>query len=151
MAISKRGKTYKTGHLTVDGQHTELFAMVKELHDAITANKDKDILFPKLEKLAKYTVEHFRTEENLMSRINYPHFEKHREKHQALTQEVQEIVEKYRSGKAVLSLTLSSYLAKWLQHHIREDDAALAEYLTEKPESSAAKAGWSLQNKKSNN
>ena len=143
MAIAEWGDTYKTGHQTVDSQHKELFAMVNELHDAIMANKDKDILFPTLEKLARYTAEHFRTEENLMSRINYPHLEKHREKHQALTKEVQEIAEKYRSGKAVLSLTLSSFLAKWLQHHIRQDDVALVKYLNEQPESSATKAGAS--------
>lgn len=141
MPIAQWGDAYKTGHETVDTQHQALFRMVNELHDAIIANKDRSVLFPTLEKLAKYTVEHFKTEEALMTSIHYPHYPKHREKHQALTKEVQEITEKYRSGKAVLSMTLSTFLAKWLQHHIKEDDVALVKYVKEHPETLAAKAG----------
>ncbi len=141
MSIAQWDDSYKTGHQTVDGQHQQLFGMVNELHDAIVANKAKDVLIPTLEKLAKYTVEHFQTEEGLMSKIDYPHLSTHRKKHQALTQEVLDLMEKYRSGKAVLSITLSNFLAKWLQHHIKEDDVALVKYLKEHPESLAAKSG----------
>lgn len=141
MPIAQWGDTYKTGHETVDTQHQALFRMVNELHDAIIANKDQSVLFPTLERLAKYTVEHFKTEEALMTRISYPHYSRHREKHQALTKEVQELAEKYRSGKAVLSMTLSTFLAKWLQHHIKEDDVALVKYLKEHPETLTAKSG----------
>jgi len=73
MPIAQWGDTYKTGHETVDTQHQALFRMVNELHDAIIANKDQSVLFPTLERLAKYTVEHFKTEEALMTRISYPH------------------------------------------------------------------------------
>lgn len=141
MPIAQWGDTYKTGHDTVDTQHQALFRMVNELHDAIIANKDQSVLFPTLERLAKYTVEHFKTEEALMTRVHYPLYSKHREKHEALTKEVQEIAEKYRSGKAVLSMTLSTFLAKWLQHHIKGDDVALVKFLKEHPETVSAKAG----------
>jgi hemerythrin len=139
--IAQWDNTYKTGHQAVDAQHQQLFEMVNELHDAIVAKKANDVLVPTLEKLAKYTVEHFRTEEGLMNSVHYPHLATHRQKHQALTKEVLELMEKYRTGKAVLSLTLSSFLAKWLQHHIKEDDVALVKYLKEHPESLAAKSG----------
>lgn len=141
MPIAQWDNTLKTGHQTVDTQHYQLFGMVNELHDAIVANKTKEVLFPTLEKPAKYTVEHFQTEEGLMSKIQYPNLAAHQKKHQALTKEVQELMEKYRSGKAVLSLTLSNFLAKWLQHHIKEDDVALVKYLKEHPGSVAAKSG----------
>ena len=141
MSIATWDQSYETGHPTVDTQHQKLFGMVNELHEAIVAKRANDVLAPTLEKLAKYTVEHFRTEEGFMTKINYPRLSEHRQKHQQLTKEVQELIEKYRSGKAVLSITLSSFLAKWLQHHIKEDDFALVKYLKEHPESTAAKAG----------
>ena len=133
--------SYKTDYETVDSQHKQLFAMVNELHEAITANKAKEVLQPTLEKLATYTIEHFRTEEGLMTRIHYPALNTHQSKHQQLTKEVQDLIEKYRSGKAVLSITLSNFLAKWLRHHIKEDDVALVKYLNEHPEALAATSG----------
>jgi len=141
VAIAVWDNSYKTGHQAVDAQHQQLFGLVNELHDAIVSRKDKDVLIPTLEKLAKYTIEHFQTEEGLMSSVQYPNLVTHRLKHQALTKEVRELMDKYRTGKAVLSLTLSAFLAKWLQHHIKEDDFALVQYLKEHPESLAAKSG----------
>jgi len=141
MPIAKWDDSYRTGHDLVDTQHQELFRMVNDLHDAIVAEKSKDILAPTLEKLAKYTVEHFRCEEGLMNQMQYPALSAHRKKHEDLTKEVKVLVENYRSGRAVLSITLSNFLANWLRHHIKEDDAALVKYLRSRSGTVAAKSG----------
>ena len=141
MSIAKWDNSYKTGHDLVDAQHQQLFSMVNELHDSIMADRSKEVLTPTLEKLAKYTVEHFRTEEGFMTKIQYPRLNEHRQKHQQLTKEVQELIENYRSGKAVLTVTLSNFLVKWLCHHIKEDDVALVKYLNSHPAEMAAKGG----------
>ena len=133
MPIAVWDNSYKTGHELVDKQHEELFRMVNGLHDAIVANKGKEVLGPTLQELAKYTIEHFRDEEALMASIQYPLLPTHKAKHDALTQEVAQLLEKFRDGKLVLSMTLSSFLAKWLQHHIKEDDIALIRYLKTHP------------------
>jgi hemerythrin len=125
----------------VDAQHQELFRMVNDLHDAIVAGKGKDVLQPTLEKLAKYTMEHFRSEEALMAEIKYPALGTHKNKHDELTRQVKELVEKYRTGKAVLGVTLSSFLADWLRHHIKEDDMALIKYTQTHPVALTAKSG----------
>ena len=138
MPIAVWDDNLKTGHTTVDSQHKQLFAMVNELHEAIVAKKQKEVLSPVLEKLAKYTVDHFRTEEDFMSGISYPELAAHRQKHQKLTKEVQEIIEKYRTGQAVLPITLSNFLANWLRHHIKEDDVALVKYMNANRESPAS-------------
>jgi len=139
--IAKWDDSYKTGHKIVDTQHQELFRMVNELHDGIVANKGKEILQPTLEKLAKYTIEHFRSEEALMTEVKYPALSAHKRKHDDLTKQVKELIEKYRTGKAVLSMTLSNFLADWLRHHIKEDDMALIKYLQAHPGGLAAKSG----------
>ncbi|MBS1797472.1 MAG: hemerythrin family protein [Acidobacteria bacterium] len=129
MPIAIWNDNYKTGHAVVDRQHQELFQMVNQLHDSIVAGKGKDVLQPTLEKLARYTIQHFGTEEALMMQTHYPLLAVHRQKHQALAQKAKEIIEGYKSGKNVLTITLSQFLADWLSHHINEDDKALIDYL----------------------
>ena len=140
MPIAQWDASYKTGHDMVDTQHENLFKMVNELHDAIVAEKGKEVLAPTLEKLAKYTIDHFKDEEGLMSKINYPAIALHRQKHEDLTNEVKALVAKYKSGQAVLSITLSNFLAKWLRHHIKEDDVALIKHMKANAASPALKA-----------
>ncbi|MBX7218842.1 MAG: bacteriohemerythrin [Blastocatellia bacterium] len=129
MSIALWDDSFLTGHHLVDTQHQELFHMVNHLHDAIIAQKDKEILSSLLEKLTHYTVEHFEAEEALMVKINYPHLTVHQRKHNELAQQAKEIIENYRTGKYVLSITLSRFLSNWLRHHIKEDDMALVQYI----------------------
>ena|SRR5579864_1305731 len=129
MEIAKWDDSYKTGHIVVDTQHQELFRMVNQLHTAIMEDRAKEILMPTLEKLAGYTLEHFRSEEHLMAKVNYPAMSAHKQMHQELTNEVKELIEKYKSGRTALTITLSNFLAKWLRHHIKEADLALVKYI----------------------
>lgn len=132
MSIAIWSDKFKTGHPVVDRQHQELFQMVNSLHDAIVAGKGKDVLQPTLEKLAKYTIQHFGTEEALMLQASYPNLIPHRQKHHQLADKAKEIIEGYKSGKIVLSITLSQFLSDWLSHHINEDDKALIDFLNKR-------------------
>jgi hemerythrin len=116
---------YRTGHATVDSQHQRLFGMVNELHEAIVGGKAKEHLSKSLEALAKYCVEHFATEERLMTSQDYPGYVEHKRKHDELTSKATEIITGYQSGKLVLPVTLSQFLADWLRHHIGEEDQKL--------------------------
>jgi len=107
--------------------------MMSKLHDAIVADRGREVLGPTLQELAKYTQEHFAEEERLMDAIHYPQLAAHRKKHEGLTRQVQELQAKFRDGKIVFSMTVSSFLAEWLKHHIKEDDVALVEYMKTHP------------------
>ena len=85
MNIAQWDESFKTGDGVVDTQHQELFGMVNDLHNAIVANKGREVLALAFDKLAKLTIEHFETEEGLMERIDYPSLTAHRQKHQVLT------------------------------------------------------------------
>lgn len=141
MDVAIWNDSYKTGHNLVDKQHQGLFKMVNELHHAILNDQAHAILTPTFEKLARYTVEHFRCEEELMDKYAYPAKAAHKQKHDELTKEVKELVEKFRTGKAVLTMTLSNFLAKWLRQHIKEDDMTFVKYVQSRSQSAAAKSG----------
>jgi hemerythrin len=122
MTIAIWNDSYLTGNQAVDNQHQELFKMVNDLHHAIVSGHGKELTGPTLDRLVSYTVSHFKSEEELMRLVNYPAYGQHRTKHLALTDEVSEFVSKYRRGEFVLSTTVSSFLANWLAHHIKQDD-----------------------------
>lgn len=140
MGIAVWDDSYLTGNSTVDSQHKHLFHMVNELHDAIVAGKGTAVLTPTLTELAKYTIQHFRSEEELMAAAGYPARAVHQKKHEDLTHQVKDLVAKYQSGQCVLTITLSNFLADWLRHHIKEDDFALVKYLKAHPATQGASA-----------
>jgi len=125
MAIAIWDDAYLTGDAAVDLQHRNLFKMVNELHDAVVAGKGKEVLKPTLGKLAAYTIEHFGVEERLMQRAGYPGYPGHKAKHDALTTQAKTLIANYDSGKAVLTITLSQFLADWIRHHINEEDKGM--------------------------
>jgi hemerythrin len=147
MAIAIWDDSYRTGNLTVDTQHQELFRMVNHLHNAIMGGTSKEILTPTLTELAKYTIDHFASEEALMVAANYPALAEHRRKHEDLTKQVKELAEKYRSGTVVLTITLSNFLADWLRHHIKKDDIALVKYLKDLPAQSSFPAATLIRSR----
>lgn len=150
MAIAIWDDSYRTGNIDVDTQHQHLFEMVNDLHDAIMSGKSKEASVPTLIKLAKYTFDHFRSEEDLMVTVNYPGMASHRRKHEDLNKRVKELVEKYRADKCVLTITLSNFLADWLRHHIKEDDMALVKYVKAHPPHKESGSS-SLRSAKANN
>jgi hemerythrin-like metal-binding protein len=129
MPIAQWDPKYVTGHKPVDEQHKMLFGMVNNLHDAIISGKGPEVLGPTLQELARYTIEHFAEEEKLMASINYVNSAEHKSKHDALTTQVKDLLDRYATGKLALSMTLSTFLANWLQHHIKEDDILLIQHM----------------------
>lgn len=129
MGIAIWNDSYLTGDATVDLQHRNLFKMVNELHDAVVASKGKEVLQATLKKLGAYTIEHFGIEERLMQRAEYPGYEGHKAKHELLANQARQLIADYETGKAVLSITLSHFLADWLRHHINEEDKGMITWL----------------------
>lgn len=122
-------ESYATGDLIVDDQHKQLFAMVQGFHDALVANTHKDLMIPTLERLAKYTAEHFAAEEQLMLQSNYPGYAKHKSRHEDLTRQALEVMEKYKSGQLTLPISVAQFLGNWLRHHIDNEDKKMIAWL----------------------
>ncbi len=123
---------YETGHDEVDRQHRRLFEMVNELHEAMAKGHGREALEPVMKALAAYTLEHFATEEALMRSVGYPHLERHRDKHEALARQVEELLLRFSKGFLTIPSTLSRFLADWLKHHIREEDMAFITWMRER-------------------
>jgi hemerythrin-like metal-binding protein len=120
---------YSVGIGSIDGQHQNLFAIARELYDAMSAGRGKQALARILDRLVQYTGVHFAHEERLMEQCSYPDYLKHKAEHDALAKRVKEFQTDYEGGRVSLTPTLLHFLKDWLQHHIQERDTAYSPYV----------------------
>ncbi|AFZ44458.1 hemerythrin-like metal-binding protein [Halothece sp. PCC 7418] len=141
MKIAFWRSEYETGFDTVDQQHQHLFDIINRLHEAMSSGHGREVIEETLEEMINYTIEHFSTEEKLMIKAHYPLYKEHKQIHDQLTQEVQEIAEKVAQREHLITVEVSHFLTQWLIHHIKGEDLKMIRFLREKnvlePEMSA--------------
>ncbi len=122
MALLDWNDSYSVGVATIDRQHAGLFGMVNDLHAAMMKGQAKAVLGSLLDKLVKYTHEHFAYEEKMMEAAKYPNLSAHRVRHRDLTKQVEEFAARYKKGDASLNIELIRFLSDWLTKHILHED-----------------------------
>lgn len=122
----KWSATLSIGVEEVDAQHKQLFAIVKELQDAIALCKGQKRMHQILEKLITYTETHFRDEEAYMQEIGYPDLENHRHEHEQLVQKVRRFQRRLEMER--ISMPVLEFLINWVGHHIMTSDQEIGRY-----------------------
>lgn len=120
---------YSTGNQQMDNQHKKLFGYIQDLHEAMQVGKGKDILEKTLDGLIDYTRTHFKDEEELLKKYNYPGLLAQQIEHERLTTTVIDLQEKFKKGQAALSVTTSNFLKDWLMDHILGTDKKYGPFL----------------------
>lgn len=116
--------TLSVGIKTIDAQHKVLVDTLNELHDAMLAGKAKALTGPILQKLLRYTRDHFYAEEAMMATSSYEGLAQHKVRHRDLTQQVEGYVTRFEHGESTLNLHLMHFLRDWLTQHIQKEDRA---------------------------
>lgn len=129
LVFAKWKEEYHTGNKKIDEEHKQLFLLVNELHNAMKKGHGKEILQETLDKLIKYTIQHFTHEEILMLSKSYPRYKQHKEQHTELTYKVKELRAKFVAGNTNINVELLHFLHQWLTHHIKGEDLKLFKYL----------------------
>jgi len=98
------------------------------MHEAIQERHAKEVVRDILNDLASYTKTHFVVEESLMRILNYPDYEAHKEEHDSLIAQMEELQGKVDAGKASVNFELMYFLKVWLTKHIMESDKAYSSH-----------------------
>ena len=106
----------------MDAEHRQLIALVNELNDAMKAGKAKDELDRVFDELARYTRNHFASEEHWMAQAGYPHLDKQKAEHAELLNQVVAFKQAYDAGEAMISVKLMGFLRDWVRNHIQKSD-----------------------------
>jgi hemerythrin-like metal-binding protein len=129
MALVKWSDSLSVQDEELDSQHQHLIELLNQLYDAMRSGQGSDVLGTTLEELVDYTKEHFRSEEALCERADYPDLEKHREQHRRLVAQVSDLQDKFQNGSILLSVEVLQFLQKWVTEHIVQSDSQYAPYI----------------------
>ena len=118
---------FETGLAIVDRQHQQLVNLINQLGmGADEANPEH--IDQTLVKLTHYTVYHFQSEEEIMTRarVAATHADKHRATHRQFIAQVAEWTARRERQEAVNLRQLLDFLSNWLIFHILGDDQSLS-------------------------
>lgn len=119
-----------TGNALIDSEHRELFAAVNNLMDACTQGKGRDQIQKTVQFLSDYVAKHFRDEEGLQTKSNYPGYPAHKQFHDGYRRKLAEVSQVLmREGASVKALGDLNGVVAILVSHIRTEDKRLARHI----------------------
>ncbi len=126
------GEHLSVGVKVFDDEHKQLVQLVNKLNQALQAGSAKKTMEEILQNLVNYTKIHFTHEEDYMVLYDYPEYAKHKQEHEALTNQVMDFLQRYNAGKASFSLELMNFLKDWLTKHILGSDKKYKDFFLAK-------------------
>ncbi len=120
-----------TGVQEIDDQHKELISRINGVLAACNERKGKEVVEETLDFLGAYVIEHFRAEERLQQRYNYPAYDLHKDLHDQFIERLNELKRKFGEEGANLTLVLqvNRAIVEWFIAHINKVDKEFANYM----------------------
>jgi len=127
-------KENELGIASIDGQHKEMFRYANRIYDLLIIRTEKSVDFDEINlvvmELKEYIKFHFRTEEELFERYQYPDAMDHIEEHKAFMEYMETLdIKDIISQEVEFLKELIEKLANWVFHHMITTDYLFKEYL----------------------
>ena len=117
---------YSVGDPSLDAQHQQLIGVINELYDAMEKKSMQQAVKPILDRLVKYTFEHFKREEEMMAAVEYPELIEHKALHDKIRQNTLDLKD---NADFVTGQNLLAFLKQWWMGHIQSEDKKYAPFL----------------------
>jgi hemerythrin-like metal-binding protein len=115
---------YSVGNDLMDTQHKMLFTLINDFF----MDDKKEMIQATFEKIAEYIKVHFESEEKLLKDIKYPERSGHIQKHRALANKFEQIVQKSHTYSSEEHDKIALFLYRWLTNHILKEDMDYKSY-----------------------
>lgn len=124
----------------IEMQHKDIDEAVKNIYEACTKPKDKEVILKLIYTLDKYVTEHFKDEEYLAEIVGFPKLEYLKKDHEyfravyyRLRYHYNYYDENAKDYKYIcmFAIHLAKTLEEWLKFHLKTLDRELMEYLQE--------------------
>ncbi len=116
-----------TGIDKVDQQHKQLIETVNSLLEAVKNGEPKVKVDETIKFLSDYVITHFKTEEEVMIKHQYPEYEKHKNIHDNFVKDFKELIKK--RNELSFTFKLQSKVGEWLINHIHNVDKKMAKFI----------------------
>jgi len=116
--------------VSLDRQHQEMVEAMNRLLDLVEEGAPADDCRVQLQAVVAEARDHFVQEERLMRNIGFPHFHRHKEKHDKLLSEIDVFMETFQDRMEQKHFRyIQSYLKYWLLRHLMSEDQKIKTYL----------------------
>lgn len=123
-------KQLMTGVVEIDTEHLTLIESIDELHEALKSGKGKVVVLETMNFLRNYTKIHFKHEEALLEKYDYPDLERHKKLHMEFIAEITrlgDLIAETNDTNSIMKVTFISM--EWLKKHIGIEDRKVAEHI----------------------
>jgi len=131
MVIIEWKPEYDVKIAIIDRQHKQLTKTINELYESFAGKEDAPLPTNIFKNLCDYVHIHFKTEEDLMVKYQYPDYEEHKKEHKYCADTILEFKKEIEDGKAV-TMDLLLFLIDWLHNHVLEIDIKYAPFFHSK-------------------
>ncbi len=129
MALFDWNDSYSVKVAQCDRQHQKLFEIINQLANAMRIGKGRETVDQTLNEMLEYTQTHFRDEEELLEKTNYPQLAAHQEMHRRFVAKVKSLQNLAKSGKTASSMQVLNLAREWLVNHIQKADKQYSAHL----------------------
>jgi len=117
-----------TGAEVVDTEHQELVNILNQAYADMMSGHGGEATITMVRKIDGLIREHFKHEESLMARINYPELSEHKEVHANLVKEFDQLKSRFEAGDLGVGPDMLKFLSEWLRQHTFKNDIKFIEY-----------------------
>lgn len=119
---------FNLGIPEVDNQHKKIIDLINALNQAFIENVTNDKIGSILDEMSKYAIEHFKTEEELFKKTNFPLMKEHIAQHEYFAKKVEDFKNSYYQGQPI-TFRLMKFLRSWWTNHILDSDREYVEII----------------------
>ncbi len=121
---------FEVGIDSVDYEHKELIDLINELHARLGEDVSREAVGAFLGEIFARISAHFALEEKVMRDLAYDEFSAHKADHEALLDDIRDIMDAYESGQYLeYQDVLAEHLRSWFTEHFRTKDARLHKFI----------------------
>ena len=121
------------GIASIDGQHKNILKAINALQDFKPEKTARHIQVRLINALQQYARVHFKYEESLLAKANYPQLAEQEQDHQDFVAAIEGFKYQLRNhpGTPEFQENLLVFLLQWLESHINQTDRKYQEHLLE--------------------
>ena len=125
MAQIEWTQEFSIGNATIDQEHELLIAQINRLCEELNLPMDSSTIESMLADIQTDISTHFAVEELLMQEANYAEFEDHKQDHERLLDQIQDMIFHFAEDPDSGRELLANRLSDWFSQHFKGFDARL--------------------------
>lgn len=115
-------EAYGSGHQLIDEQHILLFDLSNALLSALLEGQPASVAEARLDLLLQHAERHFRDEEGLLKKANYPDLEQHRGEHARLLATARDLQADLQTGRVDFGRLVAYLATDLVKGHLLTED-----------------------------